>query len=69
MTTHQLHALAARIAARERITHSEACARLARRPRGKAKGGNYGRTHTAPALSITQHVEKPAAVYWWQKED
>lgn len=64
MTSHQLHALADQIAARERITHREACARLGRRRRK-----NYGRTRIAPALGNTNsNVEKPAA-YWWQKDN
>ncbi len=61
MKSHQLHALASAISRQERITHSEACARLARRPRRKS----YGKTTVAPAHST---IEKPAAVYWWQKD-
>lgn len=67
MTTHQLHELAAQIARRERITHREACAKLGRRGRGKAKGGNYGRTTVGPSdRTALSNVEKPAAKYWWQ---
>lgn len=71
MNTHQLHTLADRIARQERITHSQACALLARRGRGKSRGGNYGRTTVGPsqANSINSNVEKPAAVYWWQKDN
>jgi hypothetical protein len=70
MTSHQLHTIAADIARRERITHREACARLGRRGRGKSKQGNYGRTRIGPSFhSITSNVEKPAAVYWWQKDN
>jgi hypothetical protein len=70
MTTHQLHTLAARIAAEERITHREACARLGRRGRGKSRGGNYGRTTVGPCITTANNnVEKPAAVYWWQKDN
>lgn len=65
MNTHQLHELAAQIARQERITHREACARLGRRGRGKAKGGNYGKVTALPSASFS-NVEKPAAVYWWQ---
>jgi len=66
MTTSQLHDKARALALQLGITHGEACSRLARRPRGrgKAHGGNYGRTTVGP--SITSNVEKPAAVYWWQ---
>lgn len=54
MTSHQLHTLASRIAAKERITHSQACAKLARRPR----------------RSLSSKVKvKPATVYWWQKDN
>lgn len=69
MTSHQLHTLAARLAAQERITHSEACSRLARRGRGKARGSNYGRTTIGPNTYSTFNVEKPATVYWWQDKD
>lgn len=66
MTTHQPHALADRIARQERISHSEACYRLARRGRGKSKGGNYGRT-TVQANAFA-NVQKPAVTYWWQRD-
>jgi len=54
MTSHQLHALADKIARQERITHSQACAKLARRPR------------RSPSSKVKV---KPAAVYWWQKDN
>jgi len=55
MTSHQLHALADRISRQERITHSQACAKLARRPR---------RSKYTAKITV-----KPAAAYWWQKDN
>jgi hypothetical protein len=55
MTSHQLHALADQIARQERITHSQACAKLARRPR---------RSKYTAKITV-----KPAAAYWWQKDN
>jgi len=67
MTTSQLHDKARALALRLGITHSQACSVLARRGRGKAHGGNYGRTTVAPLSQTTNsNVEKPAARYWWQ---
>lgn len=68
MTSHQLHTLADRLARQERITHSEACARLARRPRSSTT------KHSSKHKLARQNddfaaIEKPAAVYWWQKQD
>lgn len=59
MTHHELHALAARIAREEHLTHSEALSRLARRPR-------RSRTTVKPGAFAT--IEPPRRPYWWQKD-